>query len=489
MESIVKLLDSRRLWLAGAFGLLAGGVSIEPKLAVLAVGCAIVAFAMKWADFALGLLILALYLNLSEIFPALPASLSVVDILVLVASAAMVLRLWNEKKRPTIGAPVLWALIAYMASIAVTIFVADDPSLPIEKLTYTTKSIVFVVIVVLTADTPARTAKLLWGFLAAALVLGITGTIQFLSGPVDMNFGGLAEYATYAEFVSGDPHESTDPLRLNGPIDDPNAYAQILITLVPLAWGAMLIRGPIVYRILAAAAVGLVLITLLATHSRSALVTLALLSIAMLFVWHRRRIVSAIMVFVFFVSVGAALAPPSYYARLAELVEFATNSSSDVATGDVALRGRSAEMHIAAMMALDHPVLGVGVGHYVRNFQAYSNRLGFLPRQQDRQAHSLYLEIAAERGIVGSVAFATLLLVAFRPALTARRQLLSQGRIDDARVIEAFAIALGAYLVFALVLHQAYEHYFWVTLAGLLAASRAGMTKSPENSNETNSRY
>ena len=490
MESIVKLLDSRRLWLAGAFGLLAGGVSIEPKLAVLAFGCAIVAVALKWADFALGLLILALYLNLSEILTALPSSLSVVDILVLVASAAMILRLWNEKRRPTIGAPVLWALIAYMASIAATLFVADDPSLPIEKLAYTTKSIVFVVIVVLTANTPARTTKLLWGFLAAALVLGITGTFQFLSGPVDMNFGGLAEYARYVEFGSVvDPYESTDPLRLNGPIDDPNAYAQILITLVPLTWGVMLIRGPILYRILAAVAVGLVLITLVATHSRSALVTLALLSIAMLFVWHRRRIVSAIVVFVFLVSVGAALAPPSYYARLAELVEFTTNSSSDVATGDVALRGRSAEMHIAIEMALDHPVLGIGVGHYVRNFQAYSNRLGFLPRQQDRQAHSLYLEIAAERGIVGLVAFAALIFVAFRPALTARRQLLSQGRIDEARVIEAFAIALGAYLVFALVLHQAYEHYFWVTLAGLLAASRAGTTKFPGNTNESNFRY
>ena len=422
---MVKLFDSKRLWLAGALGLLAGGVAIEPKLSVALVGCAIAAIAIKWADFALGLMIVALYLNLSEILTGFPSPLSVVDALVLVASAAMVLRLWHEKRFPTLGAPVFWALVAYMASIAVTLFVADDPSLPIAKLAYTAKSIVFVVIVVSTANTPARTSLLLWGFLVAALILGITGTIQFLSGPDDINFGGLAEYMRYESFGPFDPNEATDPQRLKGPIDDPNAYAQIIIALVPLAWSVMISRRPVISRVLAAAAVVFVLITLVATHSRSAVVTLAFLSIAILVVWHRHRIVSAIMAFVVLFTIGAALAPPSYYERLSELAEFAT-SPHDVATGDKALRGRSAEMRIALEMAKDYPILGIGVGHYVRNFQTYSNRLGFLPRQEDRDAHSLYLEIAAERGLVGVIAFAALLFVAFRSALSTRRLLLSK---------------------------------------------------------------
>lgn len=483
---MAKILDSKRLWLVGALGLLAGGISIEPKLSVVLLGGALIAVAIKWAEFALALMVFALYLSLSEVTSGLGAPVSTNEILILTAAGAMTLRLWRERSYPYLDGSVVLALIGYGLALTVSIFVADDPTLVVGKIEYYLKAVVILVIVVTLADTPRQTAWMLCGFLAAALVLGLTGSIQFLTGnEIDMSFGGLAEYAVVENLGPVDPDEPLEALRLVGPLDDPNAFAQVMVCLVPLAWSVMTDRASrITSRILAAVALALVLTALVGTYSRSAVVTLFVLGVAMLFIWHRHRIVTAAIALVVLISVGAALAPDSYHARLVQLTELVTKPDG-IATGDVALRGRSAEMRLAAEMALDHPFVGVGIGHFEKNFQAYSNRFGFLPRQEDRQAHSLYLETAAEQGLVGIIAFAAVIIVVLRKALSARRQLLSCGLRNEARAIDAFLLAFGAYLVYAMVLHVSYEHYFWLIVAGLLAVSRAGMTAAQSQENNS----
>ena len=70
---------------------------------------------------------------------------------------------------------------------------------------------------------------------------------------------------------------------------------------------------------------------------------------------------------------------------------------------DVSIRGRASEALAAVAMFRDEPLGGVGYGAYDRNYVEYSTPVGLDPRREERAAHSLYLEIAAELGLVGVV--------------------------------------------------------------------------------------
>jgi O-antigen ligase len=70
-------------------------------------------------------------------------------------------------------------------------------------------------------------------------------------------------------------------------------------------------------------------------------------------------------------------------------------------------------MIIAVQMFLENPILGVGKRNYQALYVEYSSMLGLDPRLEDRQAHSLYLELAAEMGMLGLLSFGGILLALF----------------------------------------------------------------------------
>jgi O-antigen ligase len=98
------------------------------------------------------------------------------------------------------------------------------------------------------------------------------------------------------------------------------------------------------------------------------------------------------------------------------------------------LGDRAAYWDVAVEGAAAHPVLGSGAG----SFDDYWLEHRPIPTNV-RDAHSLYLETAAELGVVGLV----LLLVALVAPLTAL------ARARDARAVSAAAAAYAAFLVHA----------------------------------------
>jgi O-antigen ligase len=103
--------------------------------------------------------------------------------------------------------------------------------------------------------------------------------------------------------------------------------------------------------------------------------------------------------------------------------------------------------------------------HYPR----YARNLALDGRREERQAHSLYLEVAAETGLLGMLAFALLLVY---PVAGLRRVYASlRGRTRDAQRVAAFGIALFAYLTGSLFLHLSYPRYLWLLLGIALAVA------------------
>jgi putative inorganic carbon (HCO3(-)) transporter len=424
------------------------------------------------ADFAMQALVVVLWLNLSDLLIQGYDAPSLDKALVPVAAAAALLRWWAQGRRLG-GDRATFAMLAiYAASVAASLLVAlDDMPVRAGLLDLIKHMTIMLLVVALVTDLGA-VRKLVWAFVVAGLLLGATASIATISGLRDLTFGGLAGHAVFQ--IVGEINSD----RLVGPLDDPNAYAQVLVALVPFAWNRMLDGGSRAGRSLAAAALVLLVGAVAATYSRSGMLTLAIVSAFLLGLWHRRHLARVLVVVILVAVVAALLAPQAYRDRMTALVGLAV---SDDGPKDVALRGRRDEMLAALAMAADHPALGVGVGNYQSNFQGYSRRLGLLPRQEDRQAHSLYLEVAAERGMIGLAAFAALIVFVVGRGWRASRRLRACGRDEPARLVEATLAALGAYLVFATVLHGTYAQYFWLLIGAVLAAAAAAKSNEKES--------
>ena len=94
---------------------------------------------------------------------------------------------------------------------------------------------------------------------------------------------------------------------------------------------------------------------------------------------------------------------------------------------DHAFRGRLSENLVALQMFVRHPWNGIGVGGFDEHYGTYALPLG-LDDRPHRGAHNLYLEVAAETGLVGLAGFLTLVAGAFRVPVPASLKHLTQGK-------------------------------------------------------------
>ena len=122
-------------------------------------------------------------------------------------------------------------------------------------------------------------------------------------------------------------------------------------------------------------------------------------------------------------------------------------------------------------MFVDHPVIGVGYGNFEDYYHRYARGLALDGRREERQAHSLYLEVAAQTGLMGLLGFAVLLAYPITGLLRTHASLQHQGRLRDAQHVAAFGISLLGYLMGSLFLHLSYPRYFWLLLGIALGAA------------------
>jgi O-antigen ligase len=115
---------------------------------------------------------------------------------------------------------------------------------------------------------------------------------------------------------------------------------------------------------------------------------------------------------------------------------------------------RMAHWQAAWEMFVDHPVVGVGPGHYVVAYPDYA----VLPYWKDPlgHAHNVYLNIAAEEGFLGLVAYLAMLVSWVWLGLTLVRRLAkSAGRGLD-RAVAAGALAC----VVAAAMHNVFDNLY-----------------------------
>lgn len=215
---------------------------------------------------------------------------------------------------------------------------------------------------------------------------------------------------------------------------NPNDLATISVMALAIAAGLYVAerKGAIRMGALATLLVLPVLVAL--TQSRGGF--LGLLVFSTVAAWGHVRIrlprFRTVFVTLVFVLVAASVVPEEAWSRFGQLSSVAAQvrglgESSDVASNlnDLEDRGSAAQRFqvwgLALKIAGDHPVAGVGQGAYAQVHGEYdrSTRQGF----GAKDAHSTYLTVLAETGVVGLLLFLAMLATVFTESERVRKRM------------------------------------------------------------------
>jgi len=247
-------------------------------------------------------------------------------------------------------------------------------------------------------------------------------------------------------------------------VGDNNSLATALLMVVPLMFYASRYSAVRLVRIGLLTAMGLCLVTVVATYSRGGFVGLLVLG-AFMVKNSRSRFGSLVLVLL-----GCALiwslAPDSWFERLNTLKE---------AGDDNSFLGRVNAWKISVLVALDHPLLGGGL-HAIQRYAVWTSYrpgaglLDFIPtppvEEGARAAHSSYFEVLGDLGFTGLMLFLTILGVAFWQCRSIHRMARSHPSLawaaDLGRMMQ---ISLVVYIVTTAALSMAYFEFLYVLLA------------------------
>jgi putative inorganic carbon (HCO3(-)) transporter len=337
-------------------------------------------------------------------------------------------------------------------------------------------ALLYVLVVnVIRSDRDVRSA--MWAVIAAGSWLALIAVVQGAGHFYDQPFWGFAQLDL--AYANG----NADTPRAFGPIGEPNYFGQLLLPVVAFALVALRFEASALPRRLAGVAVLLALAAIGYTASRgAALALVVMLAVAIgIGVLRVRHAFVAVLV-------GGALlmAIPGYRERVMSMAHLGsvTASAGDAAADDESARSRATEGLAALLAFQDHPIVGAGPGVFPLLYQQYAPRVGYQVLEKGRgseagqaptrEAHNLYLGIAADTGIFGLLAFLGLISAILVPLLVGARRL-RHTRPEQAAYAAAMALALVGYLSSGLFLSLAYERYFWLLLG--LAAATALLTR------------
>lgn len=370
---------------------------------------------------------LLLYVRPNDLFPGIFGALPIAKFAMLGALLAYLVSKLARGESLTVWPLELKMLLVIVALAIGLLPAAVAPLETINVLTDQFLKVICVFILMINLLTTRRRLRALLGLLVVCgSVMGMDAVRRYLAGEFTLSNSRIEGYV--------------------GIFSDPNDLAAGLDILLPLAIVLALTtrRKPI--RLLFFACAAVLGIGTLATFSRGGF--LGLIVAGGLLVWklsrgHRVRtvLITTLMLTVFLVAM-----PGNYRERLATIF----NPEADKTTS---AQERQKVLKNAAQVAARRFIVGVGMG----NFTLYSIK--------DLKAHNSYLEILAELGVVGLVAYLILMLRPLRSlqrieAASAHDSALPRSR--DSREFYCLSVGLeGAILSYMVCSFFLSLEYFW----------------------------
>lgn len=452
------------LWfliLAAVLGIAAGAsiILVGQPLYVLVGLAGLLGFVVTLASVEFGLLFLVFitYTRFSDIVvhhynaPSLAKSFIVLLIVAILIRWAVA----NDRPRGLLLPTVM--VFAYGLVGFASLLYAPDSEAVIYSLSNYVKDAMIALVIVALLKKPHQFRQVIYTLLFTGIFISSFSVHQFLTG----NF--LSEYGGFAEAELMNIVGETNDFRLSGPVGDPNFFAQVMVVLVLIGVERFMHDKNLFAKILAAGCAILSGITVVFTYSRGATLALAL-SLILFFLIYKLKPVQLIAV----IALGLAVllfAPSSYFDRVFSIRDILPSPGGRVdLTSDRAIQGRASESLTAWSMFTQHPFTGIGLSNYTTLYQQYAKSLGLAPSARPRAPHNLYLEVAAETGVFGLLAFLLMIGLAFRSIMIARKGFMDAGMQDYAHMVTGFGLGFSSYMLSALFAHAAYPRYFYLLL-------------------------
>jgi probable O-glycosylation ligase (exosortase A-associated) len=201
-----------------------------------------------------------------------------------------------------------------------------------------------------------------------------------------------------------------------GMLSDNNDFALALCMGIPLLLQLGLAETRPLLRRVMLGIIPLMVMTIVATHSRGAFLAMAMTAI--LLVWRSRNRVAGFAVLVLILGAGALAAPKSYTERLSTIGSYEQDSSAV---------GRLEAWKVAGHMIASRPFLGVGFAKFQQNYRSYDTHAmadddGTTGAPGTRVAHNSYLQIWAECGTPAFLLYLGLIALSFFDLWKVRRE-------------------------------------------------------------------
>lgn len=418
-------------------------------------GLVVFLLALYYINFGLIVLIFISYTRFSDVaieFYGFP-SFAKPYLVILVVSILMRWVVFNKR-------PVGWEYPAFLLGLLslagfASLIYSPVPDRVFGRLLDDIKDAIIAIVIVILMQSNQAFRRTTWTLIGIAVFLGSLSVLQYFTGSYDSAYGGFAISERHQ--IIGE----IDDYRATGPMGDPNFFAQIMVSLTPIALERFLHERRASLRLVALWALIASILTVIFTYSRGGLLAMIVALLVVFIVYPPKRthvpvVIFSMVVFYFFL-------PPNYIDRLATLtVLFEPGNTSRFE--ERSLRGRLSENLTALEMIKANPLFGVGLSSYNYLFPLYSKKLGLALVATEREAHNMFLEVAAETGLIGFVIFSILLTAAFRSILIARNIFLTTGKADLAGMTTGFFAGMFGYFTAAWFIHNAFPRYFYMIL-------------------------
>ena len=305
--------------------------------------------------------------------------------------------------------------------------------------------------------------RLFQGVLLLVITYSVVSDRQHLWWLMMSFVAGSLFAASLGSFGAYSATAAVNDARLSGGFDDPNELAAVVVPSIVFCAYAFMALGHRRIRWALVPVAGFLGVALLRTDSQAGLVALIMaLLLALVFSGDLRRQASAAVACL-------VVAGTLFYTLVTAPVAFQTILSSDNTSN------RESLWAVAASMASDHPALGVGAGNFSIVEPFYIVRSINMPRvdliSEGELVHNSYLQVLAELGIVGLVAFLGVIASTLVVGVRAVRDLERNGDGEGERLARAVVIGTSAMLVAYFFATNHYEKQLWLLLGATVALS------------------